>query len=204
MSIEEEIAKAIRDHERWKVNLSASIESGTISADALDVGKDNICTFGRWLYGSTIPNDARYDPNYIIVHFLHSKFHECAAKVVHLLSEGKRVQAGALMASGGEYTKISDQLIATMLQWMKSVHKARAEKHLHHDEALWMDISSAPFNCDLQLSVINKDGTHVLVFPCRRVPDGWINSESNQRIDVKPTHWRDWGRRNETAKVPLG
>lgn len=136
MSLEEEIAKAIRDHERWKVNLGALIESGTVSADAFDVGKDNICTFGRWLYGSTIPNDARYDPNYIIVHFLHSKFHECAAKVVHLASEGKRAQAGALMASDGEYAKISGQLTATMLEWMKSVHKARAENLLHRNKPL--------------------------------------------------------------------
>lgn len=131
MSLEEEIAKAIRNHERWKIELSASIESGAVSADAADVGKDNICAFGRWLYGSTIPKDARYDPNYIIVRFLHSNFHECAGKVVQLLSEGKKSEAAALMASDGEYTKISDELMATMVKWKECVHKARAEKLLH-------------------------------------------------------------------------
>ena len=136
MSLEKEIAKAIRSHERWKVKLSASIENGTVSADAFDVGKDDICDFGRWLYGSTIPKDERYDPNYIIVRFLHSKFHECAGKVVYLLSEGKKAEAGALMASYGEYTKISDQLVATMVEWKESVHRARGAMLSHHIRTL--------------------------------------------------------------------
>ena len=131
MLLELEISQAIRSHERWKAKLSASIRSGTVTADALDVGRDDICDFGRWLYGSTIPKDERYDPNYIIVRFLHSKFHECAGKVVYLLSEGRKVEASALMAGDGEYTKISDQLTATMVEWKDSVHKARAEKLLH-------------------------------------------------------------------------
>ena len=125
MSLEDEIAKATHDHKRWKVKLSASIKSDVMCAEAAEIGKDNICAFGRWLYGSTIPKDATYDPNYIIVQFLHSKFHECAGKVVQLLSEGKKADAVALMANDGEYTKISDQLMATMLTWRDSVHKAR-------------------------------------------------------------------------------
>jgi hypothetical protein len=136
MSLEKEIAKAILSHERWKVKLSASIENGTVSADAFDVGKDDICDFGRWLYGSTIPKDERYDPNYIIVRFLHSKFHECAGKVVYLLSEGKKAEAGALMARDGEYTKISDQLVATMVEWKESVHRARGATLSHHIRTL--------------------------------------------------------------------
>jgi len=131
MSLEEEIAKAIRSHEQWKAHLRASIERGTVSADAADVGKDNICAFGQWLYGSTIPKDALYDPSYIIVRFLHSNFHECAGRVVQLLSKGRTAEAAALMAANGEYTRISDELMATMVKWKDSVHKARAEKLLH-------------------------------------------------------------------------
>jgi len=129
MLLEHEIEKAIRSHEQWKAKLSASIENGTVSADAFDVGKDNICDFGRWLYGSTIPEDARHDPNYISVKFIHSKFHKCAEKIVYLLSEGRKVEAGALMASDGEYTKISEQLTATMVAWKKSVYKIRTKTH---------------------------------------------------------------------------
>ena len=56
----------------------------------------------------------------------------------------------------------------------------------------WQSIKSAPFDCDLELAVINHDGVHGLVFPCRRVLDGWIKAETRERIDVQPTHWREW------------
>lgn len=128
MSLEDEIAGAIHSHEQWKVRLAAAIQADTIEDDVAEVGRDDICAFGRWLNGWTIPNDARYDPNYIIVHFLHSKFHECAGNVVRLLSEGKTAEASALMASDGEYTRISDQLVATMMKWMDSIEQTRARR----------------------------------------------------------------------------
>jgi hypothetical protein len=31
-----------------------------------------------------------------------------------------------------------------------------------------------------------------LVFRCRRARSGWINAATGQRIDVDPTHWRQW------------
>jgi hypothetical protein len=57
---------------------------------------------------------------------------------------------------------------------------------------MWQDASSAPFDRDLELSVIDHEGPHVLVFPCRRTFGGWIDAETKRRIDVQPTHWREW------------
>jgi hypothetical protein len=57
---------------------------------------------------------------------------------------------------------------------------------------MWQPISIAPVDRDLELAVIDTDGTHALVFPCRRVPDGWRNTSTNKRVDVRPTHWRPW------------
>jgi hypothetical protein len=48
---------------------------------------------------------------------------------------------------------------------------------------MWQPISSAPYDFDLELAVIDEDGSHALVFPCRVI---W-------RISVRPTHWRPWG-----------
>ena len=64
---------------------------------------------------------------------------------------------------------------------------------LHIFRAVWQPISNAPFDRDLELAVIDRDGPHALVFACRRILSGWINAETKQRIDVRPTHWRDWG-----------
>ncbi|HZQ12458.1 MAG TPA: hypothetical protein VFB31_06580 [Pseudolabrys sp.] len=57
---------------------------------------------------------------------------------------------------------------------------------------MWQPAASAPFDRDLELAVIDRDGTHALVFPCRRVLGGWVKAETRERLDVFPTHWREW------------
>jgi hypothetical protein len=58
--------------------------------------------------------------------------------------------------------------------------------------SMWQEISTAPFDRDLELAVIDGDGPHALVFPCRRILSGWMNAETRERLDVRPTHWRVW------------
>jgi len=50
----------------------------------------------------------------------------------------------------------------------------------------------ATFDRDLELAVIDYDGPHALVFPCRRILNGWLKSGTQERIYVRPTHWRLW------------
>ena len=57
---------------------------------------------------------------------------------------------------------------------------------------VWQPISSAPFDLDLELAVIDRTEVHALAFPCRRIYDGWHNTVTKRRIDVRPTHWREW------------
>jgi hypothetical protein len=57
---------------------------------------------------------------------------------------------------------------------------------------MWQPISSAPHGSDLELSVIERDMTHALTFPCRRGLYGWIDATTQRRVDVRPTHWRPW------------
>jgi hypothetical protein len=61
---------------------------------------------------------------------------------------------------------------------------------------VWQPISSAPFDRDLELAVLDREGPHALIFACRRIQSGWINAETRQRIDVRPTHWREWEVKN--------
>jgi hypothetical protein len=58
---------------------------------------------------------------------------------------------------------------------------------------MWRPISSAPYDTDLRLAVLERNGeAHALVFPCRRVVGGWINCETGKPVDVDPTHWKEW------------
>jgi hypothetical protein len=61
-------------------------------------------------------------------------------------------------------------------------------------EVEWRPISSAPFDRELELAVIGYDGTHALVFPCRRIAGGWVDVGTKKRVEVQPTHWREWSR----------
>jgi hypothetical protein len=57
---------------------------------------------------------------------------------------------------------------------------------------VWQPISIAPFDRDLELAVRDGGDLHVLDFPCRRIPGGWIKAATKERICVGPTHWRHW------------
>lgn len=59
----------------------------------------------------------------------------------------------------------------------------------------WQPISTAPFDRDLEVAVINYHGTHALAFSVRRILGSWINAETKKRIEVHPTHWRGWRRK---------
>jgi hypothetical protein len=67
----------------------------------------------------------------------------------------------------------------------------------------WQPIASAPFDCDLELGVIDADGEHALVFPCRHVPGGWLKCGPRQWINVRPTHWREWREAPSVIRTPV-
>ncbi|MBB6414021.1 hypothetical protein HNQ71_006730 [Mesorhizobium sangaii] len=82
----------------------------------------------------------------------------------------------------------------------------KAELLLSADHGeMWKPILSAPFGRNLELAVFDADGEHALVFACRKVRDGWTNAVTGARIDIHPTHWRDWepGRALANATNPL-
>ncbi|XAT71606.1 hypothetical protein LRC39_15130 [Rhodopseudomonas sp. P1] len=56
---------------------------------------------------------------------------------------------------------------------------------------MWRPIVCAPFDVDLELAVIDGEGCHALVFPCRRGINGWRDMD-DLPIFVSVTHWRLW------------
>jgi hypothetical protein len=64
---------------------------------------------------------------------------------------------------------------------------------------MWNSIQSAPFDRELELAVLDEDGEHALVFPCKKAPGGWQNAVSGARVEIRPTHWRDWERADSTT-----
>ena len=56
----------------------------------------------------------------------------------------------------------------------------------------WQPISTAPFDRDLELAVINYGGVHALVFPCRRILTGWVKSGTQEQVSGRTGgEWED-------------
>jgi hypothetical protein len=67
---------------------------------------------------------------------------------------------------------------------------------------MWYPISDAPFDRDrdLELRVADSGGVRAISFPCRRILGGWIKAETETRVDLRPTHWRDWSTDGRAAR----
>lgn len=60
---------------------------------------------------------------------------------------------------------------------------------------MWHHVGSVaeiPTERDLHLAVMDHDGMHELVFPCRRLGNSWVDAKTRRPVDVRPTHWREW------------
>lgn len=68
-------------------------------------------------------------------------------------------------------------------------------------KTMWNPILSAPYGRDLELAVFDEEGTHALVFPCVRSQEGWKNATTGARVDIRPTHWRDWEEEKVQARI---
>jgi len=49
-----------------------------------------------------------------------------------------------------------------------------------------------PSDGDLEVCVMDKRGSHALVFPVLKSGTDWVDASTKKRIDIQPTHWRKW------------
>lgn len=57
---------------------------------------------------------------------------------------------------------------------------------------MWQAIAVTPPDLDIEVAVIDREGAHAVIIPCRRACDGWIDAASHRYLDIHPTHWRPW------------
>jgi hypothetical protein len=67
---------------------------------------------------------------------------------------------------------------------------------------MWLPIHAAPFDAEIELAVIDRDGSHSLIFPCRRALRGWIKVETDESIVVRTTRWKPWSRPEVASVAP--
>ena len=68
----------------------------------------------------------------------------------------------------------------------------RLQDYLRH-LSRWRQISTAPYNQELELRVTENGEIVTLEFPCLRTNgEAWINVDLGSEIKVQPIEWRIW------------
>ena len=123
MAFNEEVMQAIGAHGQWKHHLNTAIATGSSQFNVADSAKDNMCAFGKWLYGPEIPMGAK-NAEFEIVRTLHGKFHELASRVLDFALKGEKESARALL--GAEFSDVSGQLSQALMNWKRTAAQAAA------------------------------------------------------------------------------
>jgi len=119
MRLKNEIKKAVGDHGTWKKTLKNAVDTGEIKIQISAIQADNQCSFGKWLYGSTITENEKNSRHYQQVLELHSAFHEKASEVAQLAISGQKARAMKMLEVNGEFTTASANLTTSMMAWLK-------------------------------------------------------------------------------------
>lgn len=92
-------------------------------------------------------------------------------------------------------------LAKPMASWLLHSPAAPVTDTAANDMAAVVASIAAPYDCDLELAVIDHAGEHALIFPCRRAgTNTWIDALTGRRIKVQPTHWCEWSK-NQRSRL---
>ena len=111
-----EVGDALDAHAEWKRQLRDAVVRGYCEHDSDDVGRDDMCTLGRWLYA--LPPECRADRKYDELVELHARIHRDAAEVVQFLEMGRIDTARAAMDPDSDFARTSEELIFLLESWL--------------------------------------------------------------------------------------
>ncbi len=95
---------------------------GAGQMDAEAVARDDECEIGQWLYREGA--EYRRFPEYRHALQVHAAFHRRAAKVVRMADQGRRLEAAADLAPGGDLRGLSAALSQSFIQLNKKIRAA--------------------------------------------------------------------------------
>lgn len=107
----------ISAHIRWKQRLLDYIENSNEKLDPAQIGTDDHCKLGKWIYGEGQAYASM--PHFDNVRTEHAKFHKHAAAVVTFVNLGDHATAQQVL--NGEYAQTSKNLKKEILVLAKEV-----------------------------------------------------------------------------------
>ena len=110
---------AITAHRNWKRRLLEFVLGRGEALDPVDVGREDKCALGCWIYGDGLPLQG--SPLYGKLKHEHADFHRCAADVIRKHQGGDSRSARVLL--NGNFSEHSQKVIA-LLETMQGDHRA--------------------------------------------------------------------------------
>ncbi|MGZ8402974.1 MAG: hypothetical protein ACXWVR_06800 [Rhodoplanes sp.] len=98
------------DHAMWITRVREHVY-GSLRLDSAAVGRTDSCALAGWFRASE--PQLSHLPDYWRCLALHTRWHDCAARVVDLASQGRRLEAELAMAPGGQLRCLSAELVST-------------------------------------------------------------------------------------------
>ena len=117
MTMNEEIDAAIVSHVQWGLRLKEAIHSGDTKFAVEDVLRDDVCVFGKWLYGDTIPPPVKSLKEYQEIIAVHARFHKHAATLVMHVNDGNLEEVKTCLSENSDYTTTSLLLVLHLRLW---------------------------------------------------------------------------------------
>ena len=86
-----------------------------------------------------------------------------------------------------------EHLLSHFDRAIKEADRTFHDSMLHWHWSHWHPISTAPYNRNLELQIVEATRMIALPFPCRHTNGGdWINVDLGTRIQIQPVSWRVW------------
>lgn len=127
-----------------------------------------------------------------MLHQISKHIRECHARALEARRRGTETsdpdQKADLERSEQDWLRLADSYaLSERLERYLLVQDSKRERR-----GQWLPAVRAPFDCNLEIAVIKSATPHAVAFPCRRILGGWMDADSRERLDVQPTHWREW------------
>jgi hypothetical protein len=101
--------------------LRQAVETGDLGFPVEVIAVDNLCAFGKWLYGPSLTPSDKNTPAYTEIKQLHADFHLMAARIARHVALGELSKARKMLRSGEDYEQMSTRLTSTLIGWKESL-----------------------------------------------------------------------------------
>ncbi len=101
--------EAIQAHAAWKIKLAVYLKKPDGTLRPSEIGADNRCALGQWLYGEAKKFSSL--PEYQTLIAEHARFHRAAAKVAEQANAGQEVLADVALGGDSEFATASRNVV---------------------------------------------------------------------------------------------